>query len=133
MSVESEGNAVAATMDLINKAWLDGDPEAMAPCLHADIVMVFPGFEGRIAGRDSFIAGFHDFVDHAVVHEYQEAGRQIDTIGNTAVVTFSFKMIYERGGQKYRSTGRDVWIFQKTGTEWLAVWRTMLDVNEEPE
>ena len=38
--------------------------------------------------------------------------------------------LYERSAEQFHTTGRDLWVFAKHGTEWLAVWRTMLDVNE---
>jgi hypothetical protein len=39
-------------------------------------------------------------------------------------------MVYERSGGRFRSTGRDLWGFQNQGSEWIAVWRTMLDIEE---
>jgi hypothetical protein len=41
-------------------------------------------------------------------------------------------MIYERDGARWRSTGRDIWTFEKTPEGWRAVWRTMLDLAEVP-
>src|SRR6266516_1398111 len=38
--------------------------------------------------------------------------------------------LYERSTEQFHTTGRDLWVFAKHGTGWLAVWRTMLDVNE---
>jgi len=38
--------------------------------------------------------------------------------------------LYERSAEQFHTTGRDLWVFAKHGTGWLAVWRTMLDVNE---
>ena len=41
-----------------------------------------------------------------------------------------YGVLYKRSDGRYRSTGRDLWIFQKDGEAWIAVWRTMLDVEE---
>jgi hypothetical protein len=41
-------------------------------------------------------------------------------------------MLYERSGERFRATGRDLWVFQKQSGAWIAVWRTMLDVDERP-
>ena len=41
-------------------------------------------------------------------------------------------MIYERSGERYRATGRDLWVFARQDGAWLAAWRTMLDLVEEP-
>ena len=67
----------------------------------------------------------------AVKHELH-GDVDVQVIGDTAVVTFRFEMMYEREKDKREhSTGRDLWIFARDGDQWLAVWRTMLDVVDE--
>ncbi len=127
---ESKREGVAATMRQINRAWLDGRVEDLAPMVHPEVVMVLPGFTGRIAGRQAFLAGFHDFSQNATIHEFREDDHRIDIVGDVAVINFGYEMVYERFGERYRATGRDLWVFQKQGRAWLAVWRTMLDVHE---
>ena len=51
---------------------------------------------------------------------------------NCAVESFRFEMVYARDGGRWRSTGRDLLMFERKGDSWLAVWRTMLDLAEEP-
>ena len=60
MGQESKYEAAATTMRRINRLWLDGDVEALAPMVHPEIAMLFPGFSGRIHGRKEFIDGFRD-------------------------------------------------------------------------
>lgn len=129
---DSKSGEVTATMQQINRAWLDGRIEDLAPMLHPAIVMVFPGFSGRATGRDAFVAGFADFCQQATVHEFQEHDHQVDVAGDTAVVNFVYETVYERSGERYRATGRDLWVFAKQDKDWLAVWRTMLDLAETP-
>src|SRR5690242_21807773 len=113
MTEESKRERVAGTMRRINGAWLEGQVEDLAPIMHPDIVMVIPGFTQRIQGREQFLAGFRDFCQNAKIHEFREYDHQIDLAGDTAVVTFRYDMVYERSGERYRSTGRDLWVFQK--------------------
>ena len=127
----STQEAVATTMRRINRVWLDGNVEALAPMVDPDIVMVFPGFSGRIQGREQFLAGFRDFCENARVHEFHDLDYESDVVGDTAVVTFRFEMTYERSGERYRSTGRDLWVFRDQGSGWIAVWRTMLEMQEQ--
>ena len=117
---------------LINRAWREGRTDDLSALFHPDILMVFPNFSGRSKGSSAMVAGFKDFYENAQVHEYDESNFQIDVIGNSAIASFSFSMIYERDGSKYRSTGRDLWVFSKNDLEWKASWRTMLDIQEEP-
>jgi hypothetical protein len=132
MESQSRRDAVSAAMGRINRAWLERRPDDLVPLLHPDITLVFPGFAGRAAGREAIVAGFADFCQNATIHEYKEADHQIDVIGDTAVAGFTYEMVYERSGERYRATGRDLWVFARQGSEWIAVWRTMLDLAEQP-
>jgi ketosteroid isomerase-like protein len=132
MADEQERERVAAAMRRINDAWLRGRVEDLAASVHPDIVMVFPGFAGRAQGRDGFLAGFRDFCENAIVHGFRQDDEQIDIAGTTAVVSFRYEMLYERAAKRYRVTGRDLWVFEKSGPAWLAVWRAMLDLDENP-
>jgi ketosteroid isomerase-like protein len=122
----------AAALDRINRAWRERRPADLVPLFHPDITTVFPGFSGRAEGRDGNVAGFDDFCTNAAVHEYRESGHQIDVAGDTAVATFTYEMVYERDGKRSRASGRDLWVFARQGGRWLAVWRTMLDLAEQP-
>ena len=119
-------------MHRINQVWLDGRVEELAPLIHPEIVMVFPGFTGRIHGQKEFLAGFRDFCQDARIHEFRDHDHEVDIIGETAAITFRYDMVYERSGERYHSTGRDFWVFQNQAGGWVAVWRTMLDVEEKP-
>lgn len=132
MKEESKRDTVAAIMRRINRVWLDGQVERLGPMVHPDIVMVLPRFTGRIQGREEFLAGFHDFCRNTTIYEFQDQDYQVDVAAETAVVTFRYCIIYERCGERYHSTGRDFWVFQKQGNAWVAVWRTMLDLEEKP-
>ena len=127
---DSRQEAVIATIRRINRLWLGGQVEDLGPMVHPEVVMVFPGFTGRMQGRQEFLAGFQDFCENAKVQEFHDHDYQSDVAGNVAAATFQFEMIYERSGERYRSTGRDLWIFQSQGDNWIAVWRTMLEVKE---
>jgi len=120
-------------MDLINHAWLSGNVAGMTPLLHPDIVMALPGFSGEIAGREKMLEGFEEFCRNAQVLKYRESDHQIRVVGNVAIASFHFEMLYERPTYRERSKGRDVWVFHREGTTWVAVWRTMLDVTGERE
>jgi prepilin-type processing-associated H-X9-DG protein len=132
MADEPRYDAVAETMRRINQAWLDGHVEDLASMVHPEMVMVFPGFAGRMQGREAFLAGFRDFCQNAKVHSFREDDHQVDVAGSVAAVTFRYEMVYERSRQRFRSTGRDLWVFQSHNKAWVAVWRTMLDVAESP-
>jgi ketosteroid isomerase-like protein len=123
---------VGESLRRINEAWLSKRPEKMKPMLDEKIVMIYPGFVGRSEGQEAFIAGYVDFCEQALMISYQESDLQIDVGGATAVASYAFEMSYERKDDKCLSRGRDLWIFTRKQDEWVAVWRTILDLTEEP-
>jgi hypothetical protein len=129
---QRDRDTVARVLQSINDCWLKGKLQELARYLHNDMVMVFPGFAGRVEGASAVIAGYEDFCTNARVHEYDEQDLQIEVCGGTAVASSVFQMVFEREGLKYSSTGRDLFVFSKEAGAWLAVWRTMLNVSEQP-
>jgi hypothetical protein len=127
----SESEQLHEMMTKINRTWQKGEPDQLMPYLHPDIVMAFPGFAGRAEGADAIIAGFREFCNSSVLHECNESDYDIEVFDSAAVVSFRFDLTYERSQQKFRSTGRDIWIFQKHESLWKAIWRTMIDMNDE--
>lgn len=101
---ESQNEAVAATMQRVNRAWLEGQVEDLVPMVHPEIVMALPGSMERIRGREDFLAGFRDFCHNARICEFRDRDYQIDITGETAVVSFRYDMVYERSGEQYHST-----------------------------
>jgi ketosteroid isomerase-like protein len=132
MSEQSQSGSAELVMRQINAAWLHGQVDDLAPLLHSNIVMVLPGWSGRVAGKQEFLAGFRDFLESSKIHEFNEEDLQADVAGSAAVITFRYEMLYERDGARFTATGRDLWVFQKQGAGWIAVWRTMLDLEENP-
>ena len=131
MSVNPE-DEVRQTMAAIQATWREKRPRDMKAYLHPDFTLAAPRFGTMMKGRDLLIGGFLQFTSIATVHEYREFDDDVQVIGNTAVVTFRFDMVYEREPDKREhSTGRDLWVFARDGDRWLAVWRTMLDVVDE--
>lgn len=122
---------VSRTLSSINQAWLEGRPRDLEPHLHPKIVILVPGGT-CIKGRNLLIQSFMHMSESARVHGFEESDRQVDVFGDTAVASFAFVLVYEREGQKYRSTGRDLWVFSRDGAAWRAVYRTMLNLAEEP-
>lgn len=123
---------VREVLGRINRAWLERRPDDLEQLLHPDMVAVFPGFAGRMQGRAGIVSGFVEFCENATVHAFEEKDPVVDVIDSTAVASYLFDMIYEREGKRFHSTGRDVWIFAREDAKWLAVWRTMLDISDEP-
>ena len=129
--MSSDHADVHAVLGQITAAWRAGQPLSMLEHLHPDITMALPGFSGSIHGRETLVASFEEFYSNARIIEYEESDESIDVIGDCAIATYRFKMLYERAAYREDSQGRDLWVFQRQSGRWVAVWRTMLELTGE--
>ena len=116
----------------LNAAWREGRPEAMAPLLHPDVVIVPPGFTMTVRGREACVASYREFATRAEVTEYRVREPRIEVFGETAIATTGFEIAFAMEGRSYREAGHDVWVFVREGGAWLGIWRTLV-VGPGPE
>jgi hypothetical protein len=121
-----ERDAVAGALRVINEAWVTGRPEEMAPFLDEDVVFVQPKLAGRESGRDKAIESYREFLTQAELHAYEETDLVIDVRGHAAVVTYRWAIDYHLAKKHYHETGSDLFVFDRAGTRWRAVWRLLL-------
>jgi len=117
----------------INKAWQNGQPMEMYEYLHPDITMALPGFKEKVVGRHTFLASFVEFCANAQVVKFTELEENITVIDKVAIASFKFEMVYDRAAYRAKSVGRDVWVFEEVGDNWVAIWRTMIEMKETHE
>ena len=110
----------------INAAWVQGSPGEMAAYLDARMVMVQPGFQERLMGREACIESYREFASHAVIHSYEEDEATVDLRGDTAIASYRYAMEYEMGGELYHDAGHDVFVLMRAECGWRAVWRTLI-------
>lgn len=127
MDQDRKQEAVLRTLHEINQAWTSGRFSALEARLHPHVVGVAPGFAQSERGREAFVAGHREFRQRATIHTFQESEHRVDVIDDAAVATYRYELIYESSGTRYRSIGRDLWLFRLQGTDWVAVWRTVLE------
>lgn len=118
-------------MAALNQSWLDGRLDDLKEYFHPEMAMASPGFGATAAGADAVLEGFEDMVRTTTVDSFDTGEPTIHVVGSSAVVSYSFDMVYVRDEKRYHSSGRDLWMFSFVDGSWKAIWRTMLDVNDE--
>ena len=124
--------AVQRVLDRIQTAWREGRPEEMAPLLSPDITFVFPGFSMRLSGRERLIESYRDFLAGSRLRSYREERRSIEGGQSAALAEIAFDMTYARAGSEWRSHGIELWALERQAEGWVAFWRTMQELTEEP-
>ena len=118
-------------IEQLNYAWVKGSPEQLSSFFREDIAMVHPDFIHRTEGREACIASYVDFCSQAKVNDFKLGETSIDVIGHTAIATYSYEISYEMGGELFKDTGRDLFVFIREDGRWQAVWRTMIIPQEQ--
>ena len=110
----------------INKMWRSGDVDGLGELFHPDAVVVHPGFEDRAQGRAACVDSYREFAGLTTVTRLDEFDQQVDVVGDTAVVTYGFRIDYEMDGKANTDRGHDVFVLKRGGGGWKVVWRTVV-------
>lgn len=123
--------AVLQVLDRIQRAWRQGPLEDMAPVLAPDVTFVFPGFSMRLTGRTQLLESYREFSASARVESYRD---RRSVVGGTeaALAEVVFDMTYSRAGTRWRAHGVELWALERRADGWIAFWRTMQELTEEP-
>jgi uncharacterized protein (TIGR02246 family) len=116
---------VRQVLERINDAWRSGQLDQLADCFHPDMVIVGPGNQELARGRDACVASYGAFLRDCSVRAYRESGLSVREWGNVAVATYAWEMDYEQGGRLQREAGTDLFVFERQGEGWRAVWRAV--------
>jgi hypothetical protein len=130
MADQKSGDSAVQALRHINQAWVSGNFDELGALVDPAIVCATPGFGERIRGREAYVEGHREFVQSATIHDFTEGNFEADVVRNTAVVTYRYEIDYERSGKRYESTGRDLYVLRLSKGRWLAIWRTMLEIEE---
>lgn len=110
----------------LNQAWLAGRFGELGGCFHEDVVVVPPGFQQRMQGRDPCVQSYRKFATHATVLELNTSMMQVNCWGETAVASYRFEITYRRGGKELKEAGREIFVLIRENRKVQAVWRTMV-------
>jgi ketosteroid isomerase-like protein len=116
---------VGQVLERINAAWRSGQLDQLEDCFHPDMVIVGPGYQELARGRDACVASYRAFLRDSIVRAYRESNLAVRAWGGVAVATYAWEMDYEQGGRLHREVGTDLFVFERQGEEWRAVWRAV--------
>src|SRR6267378_375272 len=99
-----------------NRAWVSGAAHEVAALFDEAAVVIAPGLQGRVEGRD------------AIVRSYEDEEHSIDVFGDLAVVTYRFAIRYTLNNEdgEHEETGQEVLVLRRGPSGWKAIWRTQV-------
>ena len=122
MDSEKITKEIIDTLRVMNKCWTEGwHEDQFRQYIHPDAVAIAPSTPGRLEGKEAYVAGWRDFAQATVIHEWKESGHKVQVYagGKCAVVTNFFTITFAIGQAKQTIQGRDMFFLVKEGRKWL--------------
>ena len=110
----------------LNQTWLQGRFDDLHRYYAEDVVMIPPGFQRQIVGRDAMVDSYRQFAQQATVHQFQEEDIDVRLFESTAVVTLRFHIKYDYGGNVQEETCAEILVLLSRDNEWRIAWRTQI-------
>jgi len=122
MDLEKTTKEIIDTLQAMNRCWTEGwHEEEFRQYIHPDAVAIAPTTPGRLEGKEAYVAGWREFAQGAIVHEWKEHGHRVRIFagGKCAVETNFFTITFAMGPVKQTMQGRDMYFLVKDGRKWL--------------
>jgi ketosteroid isomerase-like protein len=114
-----------------NRAWMSGSLHEVADFFDERAVLIAPDLASRIEGRDAVVATYAEYNAHAKTQSFEELEHQIALFGDTAVVTYRFRIRYEmlEDGARHDDVAEEILVLRRTD-RWRALFRTQTEAQE---
>jgi hypothetical protein len=111
---------VAQVQEVVSRlsvAWQSRSYAELSGHLDDDVVIVAPGFQGRVEGRNACVESYREFMERVTIERYEQAEPVIDAWEGTAVATYRWEMHDILVLQRRAPANADV--------AWRVVWRAI--------
>ena len=127
---DEDAAEIVAILSAINDAWRYGPPHEVAARIRSyfsdDAVIVAPNLVRAARGGDAVAASYQAFVETTLVRRAMLGPAEVDVLGDVAVATLTWHMLYAYEGSETVDTGHDVYVFTRRDGRWLVCWREVL-------
>lgn len=128
--MESQVKEIEKLITQLNDAWLNDRVENMDRFFHKQVVMIQPGTNERVTGREAMIESYREFVESSEVSEFRIKDLMIDLFETTAAALYTFRIKYRVETTNYDESGTEILVFHKHGESWKIIWRTQQPATE---
>jgi len=111
-------------IDQLNDAWLNDKLENMDMFFNKQAVMIEPGTNRRITGREKIIDSYREFAETSDVTDFRIKDLMIDLFETTAVALYTYRIKYRVETTQYDESGTEILVFHCHNDHWRIMWRT---------
>jgi hypothetical protein len=120
----------AESLIALNVAWAAGRLDDVERLLHPRAVIVGADLSRLAEGREACVASYRNFLAAVTVVAFAEHDIRAEEYDGTAVVSYSYRIKYESGGEQYDDDGREVLVLVRAEHSWQVAWRQILTASQ---
>ena len=94
--------AIRRVIQQINEDWSSKRYAEIGEHLAEQVVIAPPGLQERIRGREAYVQSYLEYDRAATTREFSPGEPEVDVIGEVAVSTYPFLVVYELEGKTSR-------------------------------
>lgn len=121
--------AAATWLQAYDAAWLARDWSRLRCFLAPDVEALLQGSATVLVGRSAVLANLREFLDHAVVHEYNATEVRLRRSRPGDVVTYLWQLDWTEDNERHSAAGRDLLALRATGDRWRLAWRVQTGLD----
>lgn len=123
-SLPENAQKIEQLIEQLNDAWLNDKLDNMEKLFHKRVVMIVPGTNRKIRGRELMIESYREFIEMSDVSDFRVQNMVIDVFDTTAVALYNFRIRYRVETTNYDENGVETLVLHRHNDRWLIVWRT---------
>ncbi len=125
---EKTSDKIERIVNQLNDCWVNDKLDNMEMFFHKQVVLVEPGTNRKMTGREKMIDTYSEFVDSAEVKDFRIQDLLINVFDHTAVAFYTFRIKYRVESTNYDESGSETLVFSLYNDRWRIVWR-----RQEPD
>lgn len=122
----SQSKQIEILIERLNDCWLNDKLENLDMFFHKQVVMLQPGTNKKVIGREAMIESYRDFIETSEVSDFRINDMAIDVFEDTAVVFYTFRIHYHVETTSYDESGSEILVLHNHNDRWIIVWRTQM-------
>ncbi|MDR8393266.1 nuclear transport factor 2 family protein [Aliifodinibius sp. S!AR15-10] len=127
--MESQSEIIEQLVQRLNDCWINDKLENLDMFFHKKVVMLEPGTNRKITGREEMVESYREFTESAKVSDFKINDMLIDIFDSTAVAFYTYRIQYQVENTKYDESGSEILVFNRHNDRWQIIWRTQEPSN----
>lgn len=110
----------------LNHAVATGKINQLDSFFHDSVKIISPDMKILGNSKSVCIKSYADFINKAKIEEYSDNVTHVSVYENTAVVFYTYSMIWTMDGESFKDHGNELYVLTRIDDNWLIILRKLV-------